>query len=77
MSTFRPMDFVKALADSLGLGHLPIRKIVVEAAYDEEARVYVVSLVGEQQARQVTDLIRIVPVADVQVADDCTVKVVQ
>lgn len=69
-------DVSQKLCAALGLDYLSVSKIVIEVAYDDMVLVYVKGLITQEQLARCTEAIRLVPVHEVQVSDDCVVRAV-
>jgi hypothetical protein len=66
------VEFMRKLVAALGLPPGTV-KVVVECEVRQPPRVYFKGLVPADRADAVAGLFEVVPVADVTVADDCTV----
>jgi hypothetical protein len=79
MSIHAGHDLAEKLLKALGISNLPVEKIVIVADVNDAVRIYIK---GFPPSGTMGDIIELVVskgaklVADVQVADDCTVKVV-
>lgn len=66
---------VDRLLRAIGVA-VPVQKVVIEIDFEDAVKVYVKALADERVMERATELIEVIAVDAVEVADDCTVVAV-
>ncbi len=75
MSAANASKMCKVICDALDINSIGVNKIVVECEIGKVCMVYIRGMPSEPQMVRIADILQVHRVDEVEVADDCTVRI--